>query len=89
MDPATINALTLTLKDSLNTPVSGTVGYSGMAATFTPNANLAYFTMYTATVTTGAKDPAGNPGNSRYHAASEVSIDPLLVSPSDSPVASC
>jgi len=59
MTASTINSTTLTLTQGTN-PVTGTVGYSGMTATFTPSANLAASTTYTATVTTGAKDLAGN-----------------------------
>jgi len=59
MDPLTITATTFTLKQG-STPVSGTVTYSGVKATFTPDDDLAYSTTYTATVTTGAEDLAGN-----------------------------
>ena len=59
MDASTINATTFTVKSG-STAVPGTVGYSGTTATFTPTANLAFSTSYTATVTTGAKDLAGN-----------------------------
>lgn len=59
MDPATINALTFLVKQGAN-PVFGTVTYSGTTATFTPLANLAANTIYTGTITTGAKDAAGN-----------------------------
>src|SRR5207249_2777857 len=41
------------------TPVAGTVSYSGVTATFTPAANLAPLTPYTATISTGTKDLAG------------------------------
>jgi hypothetical protein len=41
--------------------VSGAVTYTGLVATFTPTANLAYSTVYTATITTGAQDLAGQP----------------------------
>ena len=58
MDPATISALTFTLKSGL-TSVAGTVGYVGLTATFTPASNLLANTAYTGTITTGAKDPAG------------------------------
>ncbi len=58
MDPATINALTFTVKNGL-TAVAGVVAYSGVTATFTPSANLAPGTLFTARITTGAKDPAG------------------------------
>jgi len=59
MDPATINTTTFTLKQG-TTVVPGVVTYSGLVATFTPSANLEYGKVYTATITTGAKDKAGN-----------------------------
>src|SRR5206468_1979901 len=59
MDASTINTSTFTLKQG-TTPVAGTVSYSGVTATFTPAANLAPLTTYTATISTGAKDLAGN-----------------------------
>ena len=41
--------------------ISGTVSYSGTTATFTPSANLSVSTtMYTARITTGVQDLAGN-----------------------------
>src|SRR5207245_617623 len=60
MDPSTISTATFTLKQG-TTPVSGTVSYSGVTATFTPAGNLAPLTTYTARISTGAKDLAGNP----------------------------
>ena len=65
MDPLTINNTTFTLMQG-TTPVSGTVSYIALAATFTPSANLAANTTYTATITTGAKDLAGNAMASPY-----------------------
>jgi hypothetical protein len=59
MDPLTINTSTFTLKQG-TTAVSGTVAYSGTTATFTPLNTLAAMTTYTATITTGAKNLAGN-----------------------------
>lgn len=59
MDPLTITSSTFTLKQGA-TPVSGTVAYFESTATFTPSTNMALGTTYTATVTTGAKDVAGN-----------------------------
>ena len=61
MNPATITAATFTLTGPGATPVAGTVTYAGTTATFTPTAVLATSTLYTATITTGAKDPAGAP----------------------------
>ncbi|HUX95786.1 MAG TPA: Ig-like domain-containing protein [Bacteroidales bacterium] len=59
MDPSTIASLTYTLKQG-STSVAGIVSYTGMNATFTPSANLAYSKVYTGVVTTGAKDVEGN-----------------------------
>ncbi len=60
MNAATINATTFTLEDSVHTPVLASVSYAGNTATLTPINPLAQNTVYTATVTTGAKDLAGN-----------------------------
>jgi Bacterial Ig-like domain/Right handed beta helix region/FG-GAP repeat len=60
MDPSTITTATFTVNGG-GGPVAGAVGYVGATATFTPSANLASTTVYTATITTGAKDLAGNP----------------------------
>jgi len=59
MDSTTITTTTFTLKQG-TTAVAGTVTYAGTTATFTPTANLAASTAYTATISTGAKDLAGN-----------------------------
>jgi hypothetical protein len=47
-------------------PVPGTIGCSGAVATFTPAAYLAFNTVFTATITTGAQDLAGTPLASNY-----------------------
>jgi hypothetical protein len=63
MNPATINTTTFTLTGPGTTAVGGTVTYDAAtdAATFTPNSpGLALGTLYTATITTGAKDLGGN-----------------------------
>ena len=65
MDAATINAATFTVKAG-TTAVPGTVNYSGTTATFTPTGNWANSTSYTATVTTGVKDLAGNALSTNY-----------------------
>jgi hypothetical protein len=59
MDPLTINASTFTLKQGANA-VPGSVTYSGTTATLTPTNVLAAATVYTATMTTGAKTLSGN-----------------------------
>jgi hypothetical protein len=55
MNPTTINTATFTLNQGA-TPVPGSVAYSGVNAVFTPASNLLPNTLYTATITTGAKD---------------------------------
>jgi len=59
MDPTTITTSTFTLQHG-TTSDTGTVSYTGVTATFIPSANLAANTVYTATITTGAKDSAGH-----------------------------
>src|ERR1043166_4328847 len=60
MDPLTTTAVTFTLNQGA-TPVVGTVTYAGVTTTFNPLNALAPLTAYTATITTGVKDLAGNP----------------------------
>jgi hypothetical protein len=59
MDPTTITTATFTLMQG-STTVSGLVSYTGTTATFAPTSNLLSNTVYTATITTGVKDLAGN-----------------------------
>jgi len=61
MDPLTITGLTFTLKNGAAS-VTGAVTYDALlnVATLKPSVNLLPNTTYTATVTTGAKDLAGN-----------------------------
>jgi hypothetical protein len=59
MDPLTLTSATFTLKQG-NTDIPGVVVYSGTTATFTPSSALEAGTVYTATITNGAKDLAGN-----------------------------
>ena len=64
MDPNTITPSTFTLVNTTTgVGVTGGVSYDAttMTAKFDPNADLEAGTRYTATVTTGAKDNAGNP----------------------------
>jgi hypothetical protein len=60
MNPATINSTTFTLTGPGTTPVAGVVTYAASTATFTPASALVLSTLYTATITTGAKDVFGN-----------------------------
>ncbi|MFA7418080.1 MAG: Ig-like domain-containing protein [Melioribacteraceae bacterium] len=59
MNASTITASTYTLMQG-TTPISGFISYSGTTAIFSPSSNLAPNTVYTATITSGAKDLAGN-----------------------------
>jgi hypothetical protein len=59
MDPLTVTTATFMLMQG-TTPISGIVTYLGVTATFTPTIPLSYNVVYTATITTGAKDLAGN-----------------------------
>jgi len=65
IDPSTINTTTFTLKQG-TTSVPGVVTYAGLTAVFTPSANLSNSTLYTAAVTTGVRDLAGNALTSNY-----------------------
>ena len=66
MDASTITAAsTFTLKQG-TTPIAGSVTYSGTTASFTPNSNLLGNTTYTATISTNAKNLAGNAMASDY-----------------------
>jgi hypothetical protein len=63
MDPATITAsgtFTVAVAGVGGAAVPGTVSYAGSTATFTPTANLAASTQFTATITNAAKDLSGN-----------------------------
>ncbi|MGA2171033.1 MAG: Ig-like domain-containing protein [Terracidiphilus sp.] len=70
MDPATISSATFTLTAPGTPPVAvpGLVAYAavGNTLTFTPTANLAPSTVYTATITTGAQDLTGTPLANNY-----------------------
>ncbi|MDP2089566.1 MAG: Ig-like domain-containing protein [Flavobacteriaceae bacterium] len=60
MTASTITAaLTFTLKQG-TTSIAGSVQYTGTTASFTPSSNLLSGTTYTATITTAAKNLAGN-----------------------------
>ena len=64
MNPLSITTASFTLVGTGT--VTGTVTYAGTTATFTPNVNLAQFTLHTATITTAVRDLAGNTLNVNY-----------------------
>lgn len=62
MDPASINTSTFTVSDAYGNAVAGNVSYDAAtySAIFTPSGRLEYDRTYTATITTGVRDTAGN-----------------------------
>jgi len=85
MDGATINSATFLLKDSSNNLVMGTVTFADQIAIFAPATLLAARSSYTATITDGVKDVAGNPlvGNYAWSFATGTALDttpPTVVS---------
>lgn len=88
VDPATITTAEFTLKNG-TTPVSGSVTYSGTTVTFTPSASLTTNTLYTATITTGVKDLAGNAVSVNYSWSFQTfsPVTPTVLSTSPVPYA--
>jgi len=80
MDPSTIKAITFTLQTG-TTSILGAVTYTGTTALFTPASNLAPNTTYTGTITTGAKDLAGNALASNYIWNFTTGVAPDITSP--------
>lgn len=60
IDPSTATASTFTLTPAGGSAIAGTVAASGPTLSFTPDAPLAFGTTYTARLTTGIEDLAGN-----------------------------
>lgn len=80
MDPTTISSATYFIKQG-TTLVPGIISYSGTTATFTPTGAFALNTVYTATITTGAKNLAGTPLANDYvwSFTTKASINPPVV----------
>ena len=86
MAPLTINGTTFELTQDVTLPalpiaVAGTVTYAGETATFVPASPLALSTSYTATITTGATDVAGNPLATAYAWAFTTGGQPIGPAP--------
>ncbi len=83
MDSTTINELSFTLTGPGATPVLGTVTYStiGATATFTPSSALLTGTLYTASITTAARDLAGNALASAFTWSFTTGAGPDIVAP--------
>jgi len=65
MDPTSITASTFTLMNGM-IPVAGSVSYAGGNAFFAPTSALTASTVYTATITKGAKNATGTTMTSDY-----------------------
>ncbi len=63
LNPATVDATTFSVRDAGGQAVDGSVGYQPAtnSAVFMPSLQLSYYATYTATLSGGIKDPAGNP----------------------------
>ncbi|MDB4986630.1 MAG: hypothetical protein JWN04_1808 [Myxococcaceae bacterium] len=81
MDAATLNATTFTVKQGA-TPISGLVSYDAATntATFSPTLSLSPGLVYTATVTTGAKDASGLALAADYAWDFTTAVRPTVVS---------
>lgn len=77
IDPLTVTTTTFTLKQG-STTVAGVVTCSAQAAVFKPSSNLSTGTSYTATITTGVKDLAGNALASNYSWAFTTAAAPAV-----------
>lgn len=66
MDNATVTASTFRLLDGGGNPVAGSVSAAGDNATFTPSNPLEQNSLYSAAITTGVTDLAGNAMQSSY-----------------------
>jgi len=65
MDPLTLNNFTFIVNQGTNS-VAGTITYAGSMVSFTPTAPLTSNTIYTVTITNGAKNLDGTPLASNY-----------------------
>jgi len=65
MDPLSLTATTFTIMQGV-TPVTGTISYSGKTVSFKPTAVLVSNTVYTGTITKGAKNTGGTTMANNY-----------------------
>lgn len=79
MDPSSIGNASFLVKNGA-TVISGAVSYTGVVATFVPTSSLAANTVYTGTITTAAKDVAGNTLATDY-VWTFTTIPPVVVPP--------
>lgn len=79
MDPSSINATTFIVKMG-SVVIPGAVSYAGLVATFTPAAPLTVNSVYSATISNGAKDVAGNAMSANYNWSFATGALPIVVS---------
>ena len=80
MNALTLIGTTFTVSQGTN-PVLGIISYTGSTVTFTPSVPLAGNTLYTATITTAAKNLAGTPlANNYVWTFTTISTVPFVVS---------
>jgi len=79
MDPLTMIAANVTLKQGANV-IAGAITYSGTTLTFTPTSAFAPNTVYTGTITTGAKNLAGIPMAADYVWNFNTGTSPIVIS---------
>ena len=79
MDPASLNATTFYVKKG-SSLVPGTISYTGNTVSFSPTSQLDANTVYTVTITKGAKDPAGNAMIEDYTWTFNTGAVPIVVS---------
>ncbi len=80
MSPLTVTGVSFTLFNGL-TQVNGTVMFVGVTAIFTPTVNLDPATEYTATITTGVTDLAGNAMAAEYEWTFTTGTDADIIAP--------
>ncbi len=80
MNASSINTTTFKVAGPNNVALPASVTYSNGVATLTPNSPLALGTIFTATVTTGAKDVAGTSLVSTYTWSFTTDTAPIVVS---------
>jgi len=78
MDPLTINATTFTIKQG-TTVIPGSFSYLGSTASFTPTSALTPNTLYTGTITTGAKTVLGTPMANNFVWTFTTSVPPTVI----------
>lgn len=83
MDPSSINNTTFLIKNGTAT-IPGTITYTGKVASFVPTGGLASNTLYTGTITIGARDISGNTLASDY-TWTFTTIPPVVIPPVISP----